>query len=74
MNLVLLRATRRSALGPHEIVLENLVLAGSSLRSGLIAPPTASQAFVPEEASEHVNIWWDIRGSSVPPRLLGNNC
>ena len=46
----------RSGPGPLEIVLEDLVLTGPltgpSLHSGLAAPPTASQAFVPGEASE----------------------
>jgi len=44
------RTTRRSAAGPHESVLEDLVLTGLSLHSGLNAPPTASQSFVPGEA------------------------
>jgi len=65
MDLVALRMTLRSVLGPHKIVLESLVLTGASLHSGLIAPPTASQTYIPGGASEKVNIWWDTRGGNV---------
>ncbi len=37
MDLVALRMTLRSVLGPHKIVLESLVLTGPFLHSGLIA-------------------------------------
>ncbi len=65
VDLVALRMTLRSVLGPHKIVLESLVLTGASLHSGLIAPPTASQTYIPGGASEKVNIWWDTRGGNV---------
>ena len=65
MDLVALRMTLRSVLGPHKIVLESLVLTGPYLHSGLIAPPTASQTYIPGGASEKVNIWWDTRGGNV---------